>query len=857
MKRKYVKRLLPATVTAAMLATLFNGGVHASAETAQNQENGVAAYTTGYDTTAPVIESVSIDKQGETIGEDDTFKISIKAYDSDSGIQDISLHVNTQSENAYPGNLDYSYADGDLQFNEATNCYECTIKVSDAGILTGKAYISLLSVTDKAGNYSRAVVSSTYGDANAFESDALYWVDVQRNDSERPVITSVQLKENGQTVKPGNTIHLTISATDNSALSDFSTVYFYPSDKGDNHTMYLEWDASAGCYTGTWDIPDTIVPGEYYINQIDVTDVTGNRAEVEGTIREEYRVTIQNDSYVDNEKNAPKINSFSMDKAGETLTAGDQVKFTADVTDDTGVNQVKITLNNAQGIGNVTGYMENIEGTSQYEYIYTITEDDYPCEWYVMGIEARDVYGNYSYTSEESGIGENGKNLSLMYNYYFNVTNNGTFVQPNVRVTFQYLNADMKWESKIIEVPRRTSTSQVMEQFTPDVKFDKAEFTGWTAASPGAYEDVIIYNGAELRAAYSCNVVERYVTSYSPYVGLNVIYYEISFVKKGEKVELPTVFPGYKNVNWCYTEDTEELVNNGYIINTDNGYIINTDAETYWFEADAETDETYNPGDNNNNNDSDNNNNNNNGNSSGNNNDGKNDTAADDTTNKNEGTKLSSEKIQDAVAAIQKTQDGKTYTIEMEDATVVPKDVLEAAKGKDIDVVLQMNGYKWTINGKNIKADNLKDINLAVDTNANAIPGNVISDLAGNNPVKQISLAYSGDFGFQASLSYNIGKEYAEKYGNLYYYDSTGKMIFQNAGAIDADGNVSLTFSHASEYAVVITDTPATTDGTKESVKDAPKTGDSNAAVWYLLLGGMGSAVVGFVVMRRKKNTAV
>ena len=46
-------------------------------------------------------------------------------------------------------------------------------------------------------------------------------------------------------------------------------------------------------------------------------------------------------------------------------------------------------------------------------------------------------------------------------------------------------------------------------------------------------------------------------------------------------------------------------------------------------------------------------------------------------------------------------------------------------------------------------------------------PDDVISELAGNNPVKQISLAYSGDFGFKASLTYNIGSEYAGKYGNL------------------------------------------------------------------------------------------
>lgn len=35
-----------------------------------------------------------------------------------------------------------------------------------------------------------------------------------------------------------------------------------------------------------------------------------------------------------------------MDKVGQTLTAGDQVKFTVDVTDDTGVASVKMVLKN-------------------------------------------------------------------------------------------------------------------------------------------------------------------------------------------------------------------------------------------------------------------------------------------------------------------------------------------------------------------------------------------------------------------------------------------------------------------------------------------------------------------------------
>ena len=231
-----------------------------------------------------------------------------------------------------------------------------------------------------------------------------------------------------------------------------------------------------------------------------------------------------------------------------------------------------------------------------------------------------------------------------------------------------------------------------------------------------------------------------------------------------------------------------------------------------------------------------------------------NQTTTDGNKGNNEGTKLSSDKIQEAVAAINTAKAGDTYTVDMSEATVVPKDVLEAAKGKDVDIVLDMNGYKWTINGNNIQADNLKDINLSVDTDSDAIPDDVISELAGNNPVKQISLAYSGDFGFKASLTYNIGSEYAGKYGNLYYYDSTGRMIFQNAGAIDADGNISLNFSHASEYAVVIADYAVTTENADNTATGGIATGDSTPIALYAVLCVMAIALAGIAAVTRKKN---
>lgn len=820
MKRQFIKKLATVTVSAAMLAALFSGGINAGIWTAQAQETNVAAASEQFDTTAPVVESISIDKQGQNVGEDDTFKIAIKAYDSDSGIQDVRMVLESEGNNT---TYYYSYADGSLQYNEAAKSYEYAVKVSDAELTDGKVFIDTLTVTDKAGNSSSPVLSSTPDVLNVTASSALYWVNITRSDNEKPVVTSVKLKENGQTVKPGDTLHVTIGATDNSALQDTCYVEFQVNAGNTSHSMYLQWDSANGCYIGSWELPDDIVPGEWYVNYIGVKDVTGNLAEKNSAM--DCKVTVQNDNYVVNEKNAPKFNSISMDKAGQTLTAGDQVKFTVDVTDDTGVASVKMVLKNVNSElsskDDVDCYMQNVEGTSKYEYTYTITENDYPCEWYVSSIEARDVYNNMLYTSTERQT--SGRELPLMYDYYFNVTQNGTFVQPNVNVMFSYINADMEWDNKTIEVPRRTKLSKALEKLDTGVKFDDAKITGWTMVGyPDS--DTIVSNNTTFLANYNTNIVEKYVYSYSPDVGSKCLYKETSFVKKGQKIELPTVIPGVKNVKWIKTEELDELIKNGYIINTDTG--------SYYFEADAEIDDSVPPTDDNN------------GSTGGNNNQ----TTTDGNKGNNEGTKLSSDKIQEAVASITTAKAGDTYTVDMSEATVVPKDVLEAAKGKDVDIVLDMNGYKWTINGNNIQADNLKDINLSVDTDSDAIPDDVISELAGNNPVKQISLAYSGDFGFKASLTYNIGSEYAGKYGNLYYYDSTGRMIFQNAGAIDADGNISLNFSHASEYAVVIA------DYADNSATSSIATGDSSPIVLYAVLCVMAIALAGIAAVTRKKN---
>ena len=74
-------------------------------------------------------------------------------------------------------------------------------------------------------------------------------------------------------------------------------------------------------------------------------------------------------------------------------------------------------------------------------------------------------------------------------------------------------------------------------------------------------------------------------------------------------------------------------------------------------------------------------------------------------------------------------------------------------------------------------------------------------------------------------------------------------MIFQNAGAIDADGNISLNFSHASEYAVVIADYAVTTENA-----DNTATGGSTPIALYAVLCVMAIALAGIAAVTRKKN---
>ncbi|MFN2927446.1 hypothetical protein ACKX2L_11085 [Lachnospiraceae bacterium YH-ros2228] len=145
------------------------------------------------------------------------------------------------------------------------------------------------------------------------------------------------------------------------------------------------------------------------------------------------------------------------------------------------------------------------------------------------------------------------------------------------------------------------------------------------------------------------------------------------------------------------------------------------------------------------------------------------------------------------------------YYVPMGLATVVPKEYLEAVKGHDIDLDLDMGAYNWTINGKEIRETS--DINLEVSVK-NAVPSDAVASLAGSKATKQISLAHEGPLGFDATLTWNVGEENQDKFANLYWYKPDGTFEYISRSEIDKDGNAKLKFTHASDYVIVLSDKP-------------------------------------------------
>ncbi len=237
---------------------------------------------------------------------------------------------------------------------------------------------------------------------------------------------------------------------------------------------------------------------------------------------------------------------------------------------------------------------------------------------------------------------------------------------------------------------------------------------------------------------------------------------------------------------------------------------------------------------------------------------------------------------------------GEQISVEMNGASVVPGDVLDSVKGQDVTISFDMGGgIVWTVNGRDVTADHANDVDFSVQTGTSHIPQDMVDQVAGNRPTMQLSLAHSGDFGYSAVLTINVGTAYAGLDANLYYYnENAGGLEYVTGHQINEDGITSLTFTHASDYIIVVNknatggnsngtpsggsgqSAPAGADTSQGTEALSPKTGEfdsvanesgsgelqpeesSLSLIWMLLIGAAGLAAAGALVHRRVNSRA-
>lgn len=207
---------------------------------------------------------------------------------------------------------------------------------------------------------------------------------------------------------------------------------------------------------------------------------------------------------------------------------------------------------------------------------------------------------------------------------------------------------------------------------------------------------------------------------------------------------------------------------------------------------------------------------------------------------------------------------GEEITVDMNGTTKVPGSLFDLIRGEDVTVVFAMdNGITWSVNGRDVTVEGVQDIDFGVKYGEQAegnIPVSVINNVTGEKFYTGLSLGYDGEFGFQAVLTLNMDQKNAGLYASLYYYnEQTGEMEFICEEEIAEDGSVALTFTHASEYILVVDaktaeQEPADTETGNVQPADtgivaAPAQEENHTAWWIFLIGAAAAAVGAFAVI--------
>lgn len=786
------------------------------------------------------ITKIQFDRNHSTITQGEDVPISL-FFDSIEGIQSVTL-----------------------SFVNGTKTYNCTLYNYSVdskeffGYVQYEEYQDMVSgtyVLDKVTVYTTDFKTEEYSIEEFGDFDFVF----ELKDNIKPEITEVTMEPNKEVIVPGDVIKFSVTAKDNDSLSNSCQITLSNiNDTSDSRQIYLSYDETTKKYVGTYTILETDYPTEWYVSQVSVSDKYGNNEWITSLNNKKLQ-----DLFYFNVKNKDtsvnpvykKVHVVFYDSKGN-------------IDEQVVENVERRTTFKEAGFDFNVEAVSPIEGLSFVDWVdsegFVFDENSEIAPVYVNGQEVYyyftpkfdkniitvngtyvDKNGKVQYSNNQIAVPHDmtykelieylNQNVSLvgdidetLFNgfeiaYYNGDDTEDSVIRFNsyvsvlapvkdktmVQVYYNYLGKDglLKAESRTLAYDKGVSFEKVNEDIinkeAPEL-YPGLRFANWKMYdginAPETLTDPYYSYAikAETENCYVRYVIDPYFED-TPGFGATSAEdekYERSFVEvyeKGETAVVPNSFEGYEKVLFrlvTYEQggeffEPDSLAGKEFVVDQNTSYFgYGTKNEAPDPEEPDEPEPTPDPDP--------------------------------------EVPMLPEETVTEIVEEIESSQTGDTVTVDMTEATTVPDKVIDAVSGKDVDVVLDMGDYTWTINGKDVLSSDPSNINLEVKFDTAEIPDKVVNDLANGAPVKQLSLTHEGNFGFKGTLNFYMGKEYAGQYGHLYYYDSDGKMVYQHTSLIDENGYASYTFSHASDYLVVIDQNQIPSHGQEPTNPETP-----------------------------------
>ena len=210
-------------------------------------------------------------------------------------------------------------------------------------------------------------------------------------DSEAPVIDVGSIKFSKDSATVGDTVKISVKITDNVVINESAIILENYETGKKIHLQKGIYNENTKKYECSLDINDDIPNGHWYISSIQARDKADNLG-IETFQQNEYSFIVQG-TKADSEAPVIDVNSIKFSK--DSATVGDNVNISVKITDNVGINESAIILENYE-TGKKIHLQKGIynENTKKYECSLDINDDIPNGHWYISSIQVRDEVDN-------------------------------------------------------------------------------------------------------------------------------------------------------------------------------------------------------------------------------------------------------------------------------------------------------------------------------------------------------------------------------------------------------------------------------------------------------------------------------